>query len=66
MCPDGQDGQPSEEDYGENFHLWDLSGRVWELEVFNLSLTFITLLMTRGEREFRACWPLFLGVSWAF
>jgi len=21
---------------------------------------------TRGEREFRACWPLFLGVSWAF
>jgi hypothetical protein len=21
---------------------------------------------TRGEREFRACWPLFLGVYWAF
>ena len=24
------------------------------------------LPITRGEREFRACWPLFLGVSWAF
>jgi hypothetical protein len=42
MCPDGQ---PSEEEYGEKFHLWDLSGRVWEVEVFNLSLTFITLLI---------------------
>jgi hypothetical protein len=21
---------------------------------------------TRGKREFRACWPLLLGVSWAF
>jgi hypothetical protein len=27
---------------------------------------FYLLEGTRGEREFRVCWPLFLGVSWAF
>ena len=29
-------------------------------------LDLYILVLTRGEHEFRACWPLILGVSWTF